>query len=57
MEILTQDKINSDIEVLLKKIEDTQWKEKKINIDKLLNLPIITREDLRNTKMEKGFIT
>ena len=54
MEFLTQDKINSDVEFLLNKIETNQWIEKKVEIT---NSPIITREDLRNMKMDKNFYT
>jgi len=54
MEILNQNKINSDVESLLKKIEDNLPKEKKYEI---VNSPIITREDLRNIKMEQNFYT
>ena len=54
MEILTQDKINSDVEFLLNKIVDNLWTEKKLEI---INSPIISREDLRNIKMDKNFYT
>ena len=54
MEFLTQDKINSDVEFLLNKIEGDQWKEKEV---KIINSPIICREDLRNIKMDKNFYT
>lgn len=47
--------MNSDIEYILNKIRDLEWKEKKIYLNGLNNLPVITREDLRNMKMEKHF--
>lgn len=55
MELLTQNKLNSDVAILLNQIETNQWKERKINHEKLKSFPILTREDLRNTKMEQGF--
>jgi phenylacetate-CoA ligase len=57
MEILTQDKINSDIELILYQIQENQYKERKIHYKGYDDLPIITREDLRNVKMEKHFYT
>jgi phenylacetate-CoA ligase len=57
MEILTQDKMNFDIEYILKQVEGNQFNERKIRNVDLENLPIITRQDLRNMKMEKHFYT
>ncbi len=55
MEFLTQEKMNSDIEFILKQIEENQYKERKINYGLLKDLPIITREDLRNMEMKPNF--
>lgn len=49
--------MNSDIEYILKQIEGNQFNERKIRNVDLENIPIITRQDLRNMKMEKHFYT
>ena len=55
MGVLNQKMINDDVESLLKRLETQQWKERKLNYDKLVQLPIIKREDLRNMNMTKDF--
>jgi len=57
MGVLTVDKINKDVKILLDKLENTQYQERRINFDILSKFPILTRSGLRETKMEKGFST
>lgn len=47
--------MNSDIEYILKQIEGNQFNERKIRNVELENLSILTRQDLRDMKMEKHF--
>lgn len=49
------DKINEDVCNLLSELEKIQYKERTINFNELSKLPILTRSELRETKMEKGF--
>jgi phenylacetate-coenzyme A ligase PaaK-like adenylate-forming protein len=44
------------IKILLHQMELTQWKKHEV-MSSLFKLPIISREELRNTKMEKGYFT
>lgn len=56
MEILSDEQIDKDVLKLLEMFETTQYKEHKIKPE-IISGPIITRDDLRNTKMEKGLYT
>jgi phenylacetate-CoA ligase len=56
MEILSDEQIDRDVLKLLEMFEKTQYKEHKIKPE-LISGPIITRDDLRNIKMEKGLYT
>ena len=55
MEILNQNKINSDVIELFKQIESNQLHERRVDLNRLKESPIKTREALRDTKMERGF--
>ena len=46
--------LEDNVKILLNKMELTQWKKHVVN-PKLLDTPIISRNDLRNIKMTKGY--
>ena len=56
MEILNDEQIDKDVLKLLEMFETTQYKEHKVKPE-MISGPIITRDDLRNMKMEKGLYT
>jgi len=56
MEILSDEQIDRDVFKLLEMFEKTQYKEHKIKPE-FISGPILTRDDLRNMKMEKGLYT
>lgn len=48
--------LEENVKILLDKMESSQWKKQNVN-PQFFDLPIITREDLRTMKMEKGVTT
>jgi phenylacetate-CoA ligase len=56
MEILNDEQIDKDVLKLLEMFETTQYKEHKVKPE-MISGPIITRDDLRKMKMEKGLYT
>jgi phenylacetate-CoA ligase len=50
---VSMSKHEKDVVLLTNEFDKSQWNHK-IYFEKLKNLPIITREDLRNTRMKKG---
>lgn len=53
---ITKNKIDKDILGLLDKFKKSEFSFN-VNFELINKFPIMTREDLRNTKMEKGFFT
>jgi phenylacetate-CoA ligase len=52
MGVLNYDKLHEDVKILLQKMDKTQWEEKTIKKELITFNKILTREDLKNLKME-----